>query len=83
MRIAVEGMGRSHSVGYVDVTVWDKPGEACARHLAKGWLVGIAGRLEYREWETDDGAKRSAHAVTGAVEFLAVPKAQAGEAAAV
>jgi single-strand DNA-binding protein len=75
LRIAVDGMGRSNSVGYIDVSVWGKPGEACARHIARGWLVGVSGRLEYREWVTDDGAKRSAHAVVGAVDFLAAPRA--------
>jgi single-strand DNA-binding protein len=70
-------MGRSNSVGYVDVSVWGKSGEACARHLCKGWLVGVTGRLEYREWPADDGSKRSAHAVTGTVDFLTAPKTQA------
>ena len=77
MRIAVEGMGRSNAVGYIDVSVWGKPGQACARVLARGWLVGVAGRLEYREWAADDGTKRSAHAVVGAVDFLAAPRERA------
>ncbi len=74
IRIAVDAMGRSNSVGYVDVSVWGKSGEACARHLSKGWLVGVTGRLEYREWPADDGSKRSAHAVVGNVDFLSAPR---------
>ena len=76
LRIAVDGMGRSNSVGYIDVSVWGKPGEACARHLTRGWLVGVSGRLEYREWMNDDDTKRSAHAVVGSVDFLAAPRAE-------
>lgn len=76
LRIAVDGMGRSNSVGYIDVSVWGKAGEACARHIARGWLVGVSGRLEYREWTTDDGAKRSAHAIVGSVDFLAAPRGE-------
>ena len=33
-------------------------GEAAARVLTKGWLVAVHGRLDYHEWETDDGTKR-------------------------
>jgi single-strand DNA-binding protein len=74
LRVAVDGMGRSNSAGYIDVAVWGKPGEACARHLKRGALVGVHGRLEYREWETTDGAKRSAHAIVGNVDFLATAR---------
>jgi single-strand DNA-binding protein len=31
-----------------------------AREVAKGDKVVVAGRLQWREWETDDGAKRQA-----------------------
>ena len=43
LRLAVDGMGRRNDVGYIDVTVYGKPGEACARHLTRGWLVGVSG----------------------------------------
>ena len=76
LRIAVDGMGRANSVGYIDVSVWGKPGQACAQHIARGWLVGVSGRLEYREWVADDDTKRSAHAVVGSVDFLAAPRAE-------
>ena len=52
-------MGRGSTVGYVDVSVWGKAGEACEAHLRQGWLVGVSGRLEYREWQADDGSRRS------------------------
>ena len=82
IRLAVDGMGRNHTVGYVDVTVFGNPGRACAEHLSKGWLVAVAGRLDYREWQADDGTNRSAIAITGGVEFLAAPKNAAAQPAA-
>jgi single-strand DNA-binding protein len=56
---------------YFDVTVWGAQGENCARFLSKGRPVAIDGRLEWREWETQDGNKRqSVEIVADAVQFL-------------
>jgi single-strand DNA-binding protein len=56
---------------YFDVTVWGAQGENCARYLAKGRPVAIDGRLEWREWETQEGAKRQAvEIVADSVQFL-------------
>lgn len=74
LRLAVDGMGRNNSVGYVDVAAYGAQGEAAGRVLNKGWLVAIDGRLEHREWTTGDDEKRSAISVVGQVEFLAAPK---------
>jgi single-strand DNA-binding protein len=73
LRLAVDGMGRGREVGYVNVNVYGGGGEAAAEHLAKGWLVAVDGRLEYGEWETEEG-KRHAYCVVGNVEFLAAPR---------
>ena len=45
---------------YFDVTVWGAQGENCATYLVKGRPVAISGRLEWREWENDNGDKRQA-----------------------
>lgn len=56
---------------YFDVTVWGAQGERCAQYLAKGRPVGVDGRLEWREWEAQDGAKRQAvEVVAESVQFL-------------
>lgn len=56
---------------YFDVTVWGQQGENCAQYLAKGRPVAIDGRLEWREWEAQDGAKRQAvEVVAESVQFL-------------
>ena len=56
---------------YLDVTVWGAQGENCAQYLEKGRPVAVNGRLEWREWETQDGQKRQAvEIVADTVQFL-------------
>jgi single-strand DNA-binding protein len=74
LRLAVDGMGRGREVGFINVSVFGKSGEAAAEYLAKGWLVAVDGRLEYGQWETDGGEKRHDYSVVGNVEFLTAPR---------
>jgi single-strand DNA-binding protein len=56
---------------YFDITVWGQQGENCAQYLAKGRPVAIDGRLEWREWEAQDGTKRQAvEIIADSVQFL-------------
>src|SRR5881396_2204199 len=56
---------------YFDVTVWGAQGENCAKYLSKGRPVAIDGRLEWREWENNEGQKRQAvEIVADSVQFL-------------
>src|SRR3954449_1469035 len=56
---------------YFDVTVWGAQGENCATYLSKGRPVAVDGRLEWREWEAQDGTKRQAvEIVADTVQFL-------------
>jgi single-strand DNA-binding protein len=56
---------------YFDITVWGQQGENCAQYLAKGRRVGVQGRLEWREWDAQDGTKRQAvEVIADAVQFL-------------
>jgi single-strand DNA-binding protein len=68
LRIAVDN--GQYEPTYVDVSTFDGQAEACAKYLAKGRQVAVDGRLVYREWEAEDGSKRSRHSVVGRVEFL-------------
>lgn len=70
LRVAVQGMGRGGEVGFIGVSVFGKPGEACAQFLRKGSPVAVDGRLEFSEWQTDGGEKRHDFAVVGRVEFI-------------
>ena len=75
IRLAIDGMGRGgrNEVGYLDVSVYGKSGEAAHKVLSKGWLVAFDGRLEYHEWDGDNGKRHDVRGV-GNVEFLTAPK---------
>src|SRR5213596_2170366 len=78
LRIASNTRRKDQSTGewtdkpnYFSVTVWGAQGENCARFLTKGRPVGIDGRLEWREWQAQDGSKReSVEIVADSVQFL-------------
>ncbi len=56
---------------YFDVTIFGRQGENAAQYLSKGRPVAVDGRLEWREWEAQDGAKRQAvEVVAESVQFL-------------
>jgi single-strand DNA-binding protein len=46
-------------VSFFNVTAWDQLGENAAASLAKGTRVIVTGRLEQREYETQQGEKRN------------------------
>ncbi len=78
--VAVKGLARGDDeVGYIDVTSFGASGEAAARVLSKGWLVAVDGRLQYHDWETQEGDKRRGWEVIGNVEFLAAPRSEGSE----
>ena len=78
LRIACNTRRKNNATGewedkpnYFDVTVWGAQGENCARFLSKGRPVAIDGRLEWREWEAQDGSKRqSTEIIADSVQFL-------------
>ena len=56
---------------YFSVTVWGAQGENCARFLSKGRPVALNGRLEWREWQAQDGTKRqNVEIIADSVQFL-------------
>lgn len=56
---------------YIDVTVFGKTAENCARYLSKGRPIALSGRLDWSEWTTPEGAKRQAlQVVANDVQFL-------------
>jgi single-strand DNA-binding protein len=56
---------------YFSITVWGTQGENCAQYLSKGRPVAVDGRLDWREYQTQDGQKREAiEIVADSVQFL-------------
>lgn len=47
------------SVCFVDVAVWGRQAESCAQYLAKGAPVIIEGKLQFDQWKTEEGEKKS------------------------
>ena len=90
LRLAVNSRQKDSSTGewgekpnYFDVTVWGNQGENCAKFLSKGRPVGIDGRLDWREWEAQDGSKRQAvEIIADTVQFLGGREAAAATASA-
>jgi single-strand DNA-binding protein len=78
LRVAVNTRRKNGATGewedkpnFFDVKVWGAQGDNCARFLSKGRPVGVQGRLEWREWETQDGQKRQAiDIIADSVQFL-------------
>jgi single-strand DNA-binding protein len=77
MRLAVNDR-RKNSDGewvdyanYFDIDVFGNQANACAQYLSRGRAVYVQGRLRWREWETQEGAKRQHVSVTAdRVQFL-------------
>jgi len=70
-RKSPDGDGYKDKPNYFNVTVWGNQGENAARYLAKGRPVAIDGRLEWHEWDAQDGTKRSAiDIIADSVQFL-------------
>jgi len=78
LRVAVNTRRKDNSTGewvdkpnFFDVTVWGAQGENSARYLSKGRPVAIDGRLEWREWQDQQGNKRqSIDIIADTVQFL-------------
>jgi single-strand DNA-binding protein len=53
----IEG-NKKEVVDFHNVVAWNKLGELCGQLLSKGTKVYVEGRLQTRDWTTDDGQKR-------------------------
>ncbi|MGI5874734.1 MAG: single-stranded DNA-binding protein [Bacillota bacterium] len=63
---------------FIPVVVWRGLAETCGRYLSKGRLVGVEGRLQIRNYEANDGSRRTiAEIVADNVQFLS-PKDSTG-----
>ena len=56
---------------YFSISVFGNQAESCAQYLSRGRPVGVDGRLDWREWEAQDGSKRQAvEIIAESVQFL-------------
>ena len=80
LRIAVNNRRRDPNGGwgekpnFFDVVVYGGSGENVAKYVYKGRPVAVDGRLDWREWETQDGRKAQAVSIVArSVQFLGSP----------
>jgi single-strand DNA-binding protein len=70
-----DGDGYTERPNYFDVSVFGPAAENVSTYVRRGSRVGIDGRLEWREWETDDQHKRQAVSIVAdTVQFLDSPR---------
>jgi single-strand DNA-binding protein len=56
------------------IVVWSKLAELCGEYLSKGRTVYVEGRLQTREWNDKEGAKRyTTEVVAQTIQFLGSP----------
>jgi single-strand DNA-binding protein len=56
---------------FINVSAFGRQAETCAKYLKKGRHAAVSGRLRLREWEGDDGEKRSEYSIAAErVDFL-------------
>ena len=77
LRIAVNTRRRDEAgqwgdkPNYFSVSVFGNQAESCTQYLSKGRPVAVDGRLDWREWQAQDGGKReSVEIVAESVQFL-------------
>jgi single-strand DNA-binding protein len=78
LRVAVNSRRKDNQTGdwvdkpnFFNVKVWGPQGENCAQYLSKGRPVAIDGRLDWSEWEDQQGNKRqSVDIIADSVQFL-------------
>ena len=65
----------SENTMYVNVSVWGKHGETCAKYLKKGAEVICIGSFVPNEWENDEGANKTSYNIKSAqVHFIGTKK---------
>lgn len=60
------------------LVAWNKLAEICNQFLKKGMKVFISGRLQYREWESQEGQKRRDAEITMEDMIILSPKTDGG-----
>ncbi len=66
--------GKDQGAVFIDVVSFNRLAEAISENLEQGRQVAVTGRIEFRQWQTDDGSRRSKrYVIANQVQFLAKP----------
>ncbi len=65
------GFRENKRTDFVPIVTWEKLAELCGNNLIKGKRILVEGRLQIRDFETKEGAKRRvAEIIAQNIEFL-------------
>lgn len=78
--LAVNRRGKDDGTDFLDIVVWNKTAEFVNKYFAKGQQVAVAGRIQSRTWEDQNGNKRkSVEIVAEEVHFAESKKSGGNE----
>ena len=67
--------GGEQQADFFPIVVWGRQAETCNEYIGKGYLVGVRGRLQVRNFDGKDGGKRYVtEIIADNVSFLAAAK---------
>lgn len=77
--LAVDRRGKDDGTDFLDIVAWGKTAEFVSKYFTKGQLVAVAGRIQTRTWEDQNGNKRKAvEVVADEVHFAESKKSGQG-----
>ncbi|MEE9585103.1 MAG: single-stranded DNA-binding protein [Candidatus Brocadiales bacterium] len=75
---------KKEDVCFVDVSMFGKRAEVISEYFSKGSPIFIEGRLQFRQWETQEGQKRNAlRVVAEDFQFVGQTKKRGGPSDAI
>lgn len=78
--LAVNRRGKDDGTDFLDIVAWNKTAEFVNKYFAKGQQVAVAGRIQSRTWEDQNGNKRkSVEIVAEEVHFAESKKSGGNE----
>jgi single-strand DNA-binding protein len=71
---------KREEVCFIDVRAFGKQAETINHYLSKGRQILVEGRLQFQQWQAQDGSKRSKHiVVVESFQFLGGGQGQQGQ----
>ena len=62
---------KKEQTSFIRIVVWGRRAEVCGEYLSKGNPVFVEGRLQSRDWQTQDGQKRNTvEVIADNIQFL-------------
>ena len=70
---------KQREADFIPVVVWGKQAESLANYMSKGSQIAVAGRIQTRSYEANDGSKRYVTEVVATeLQFLSSGKGNGG-----